>query len=225
VLVNNAWGGHEFFAPSSFNAPLWEQPIVQWDAMFSNGVRNHIVTLQATGPLLRRSAGRLVAAITFWDDDRYLSGNVFYDLAKAAINRLAFAAAQELRADGIASVAISPGFMQTELVLAQPHVVGQGHRCAGGFRNAALPRPRCRRARLRPGRDQRHRQRAAGRRPRPPLRVHGPRRLSAASIHATHGGLSVTLSARLAAVVDALPLRPGLRVLDAMKPAGRLRSG
>jgi NAD(P)-dependent dehydrogenase (short-subunit alcohol dehydrogenase family) len=118
VLVNNAWGGHEFFAPSSFNAPLWEQPIVQWDAMFSNGVRNHIVTLQATGPLLRRSAGRLVAAITFWDDDRYLSGNVFYDLAKAAINRLAFAAAQELRADGIASVAISPGFMQTELVLA-----------------------------------------------------------------------------------------------------------
>ena len=63
----------------------------------------------------------LIVATTFWDRDRYLRGNLYYDLAKAAINRLAFGVAQELRPHGVASLAVSPGWMRTELVLA-----GQG---------------------------------------------------------------------------------------------------
>jgi NAD(P)-dependent dehydrogenase (short-subunit alcohol dehydrogenase family) len=54
---------------------------------------------------------------TFWDRDRYLRGNLFYDLAKAAMNRLAFGMAQELRPHGVASLAVSPGWMRTEFVL------------------------------------------------------------------------------------------------------------
>ena len=60
----------------------------------------------------------LIVATTFWDRDRYLRGHLYYDLAKAAINRLAFGLAHELRAHGVASVALSPGWMRTELVLA-----------------------------------------------------------------------------------------------------------
>lgn len=45
----------------------------------------------------------------------------FYDLAKAAMTRLAFGMAQELRPHGIASVAVSPGWMRTEFVLAAHH--------------------------------------------------------------------------------------------------------
>jgi NAD(P)-dependent dehydrogenase (short-subunit alcohol dehydrogenase family) len=121
VLVNNAWGGHEGFAPDAMGAPLWDQPLEQWDAMMTNGVRNHLVTLQHAAPLMCTRGGRLIAAITFCDEGRYLSGNVFYDLAKHVINRIAFAAATELRDDAIASVAVSPGFMRTELVLAHLH--------------------------------------------------------------------------------------------------------
>ena len=66
---------------------------------------------------MRQRSG-LVVTTTFWDRDAYLAGNFFYDLAKASMNRLAFAVAEELRPFGVGSVALSPGFMRTELVLA-----------------------------------------------------------------------------------------------------------
>ena len=47
-----------------------------------------------------------------------MRGNMFYDLAKASMTRLAFALAEELRPHGIASIAVSPGWMRTEFVLA-----------------------------------------------------------------------------------------------------------
>jgi NAD(P)-dependent dehydrogenase (short-subunit alcohol dehydrogenase family) len=60
----------------------------------------------------------LVVTTTFWDRDRYLRGNLFYDLAKASMTRLAFGMAQDFRPHGVASVAVSPGWMRTEFVLA-----------------------------------------------------------------------------------------------------------
>ena len=67
--------------------------------------------------MIRRGAG-LVLTTTFWDRGRYVRGNLLYDLAKSAMNRLAFAMAEELRPHRIASVAVSPGWMRTELILA-----------------------------------------------------------------------------------------------------------
>lgn len=52
-----------------------------------------------------------------WDRDLYL-GNLFYDAAKAAIIRMAFGMAEELRPHGIAALALAPGFMRTERVMA-----------------------------------------------------------------------------------------------------------
>jgi hypothetical protein len=86
--------------------------------MVDHGVRNQLLTLRYGAPLMIRSGGRLVVAPTFWDGGAYLTGNAIYDLAKAAIGRLAFAAAEELRSYHIASVAVSSGLMRTELVLA-----------------------------------------------------------------------------------------------------------
>jgi NAD(P)-dependent dehydrogenase (short-subunit alcohol dehydrogenase family) len=117
VLVNNAWGGHEAFSRRAWGAPFWEQALDQWEAMFDRGVRNHLVSARCAAPLLVRQRRGLVVTTTFWDRGRYLAGNLFYDLAKAAMNRLAFGLAEELRPHGVASVALSPGFMRTELVL------------------------------------------------------------------------------------------------------------
>src|SRR5688500_18619377 len=66
--------------------------------------------------MVRQRHGLLVTT-TFWDRDRYLRGNLYYDLAKAAMNRLAFGMAQELRPHGVASLAVSPGWMRTEFIL------------------------------------------------------------------------------------------------------------
>ena len=120
LLVNNAWGGHEVF-DGVFNAPFWERPLDQWDAMFDRGVRNHLVASRAAAPLFVRQRRGLIVTTTFWDRDRYLHGNLLYDLAKSSMNRLAFAVAQELRPHQVASVALSPGWMRTEFVLSGHH--------------------------------------------------------------------------------------------------------
>jgi len=117
VLVNNAWGGHEAFT-GVFDAPFWEQPLEQWEAMMDRGVRNHLLASRAAVPAMIRRGTGLVVTTTFWDRDRYVRGNLLYDLAKSAMNRLAFAMAEELRPHRITSVAVSPGWMRTELILA-----------------------------------------------------------------------------------------------------------
>jgi NAD(P)-dependent dehydrogenase (short-subunit alcohol dehydrogenase family) len=60
--------------------------------------------------------GGLIVNTTAWDRDLYL-GNLFYDVAKAAINRMAHGMARELRRHNVAAVALAPGFMRTERVL------------------------------------------------------------------------------------------------------------
>jgi NAD(P)-dependent dehydrogenase (short-subunit alcohol dehydrogenase family) len=118
LLVNNAWGGHEAFDPAAFTAPFWEQSLDQWDAMFTRGVRNHLVASRHAAPLFVRQGRGLIVATTYWERGRFMKGNLFYDLAKAAIVRLAFDVAEELRPHGVASLAVSPGWMRTEFVLA-----------------------------------------------------------------------------------------------------------
>jgi len=120
LLVNNAWGGHETF-DGVFDAPFWEHPLDHWDAMFDRGVRNHLVSSRAAAPLFVRQQRGLIVTTSFWDRDRYLRGNLFYDLAKAAMNRLTFGIAQELRPHGVTAIALSPGWMRTEFVLAGHH--------------------------------------------------------------------------------------------------------
>jgi len=116
LLVNNAWGGHETF-DGVFDAPFWEHPMANWDSMFDRGVRNHLLASRCAAPIMVRQRRGLIVTTTFRDRDRYLKGNLFYDLAKAAMNRLAFGMAQELRPHGVASLAVSPGWMRTEFVL------------------------------------------------------------------------------------------------------------
>lgn len=60
----------------------------------------------------------MIINTTFWDRDNYLI-NLVYDLAKSAINRMAYGMALKLREHGIAAVALSPGFMRTENVLSE----------------------------------------------------------------------------------------------------------
>jgi NAD(P)-dependent dehydrogenase (short-subunit alcohol dehydrogenase family) len=121
VLVNNAWGGHETFTAAALTAPFWEQPLDHWRSMFEHGVRNHVVACRAAAPMLVRQRRGLIVTTTYWDRDRYVKGNLFYDVAKAAMTRLAFAVAEELRPHGVTSVAVSPGWMRTELILAGHH--------------------------------------------------------------------------------------------------------
>jgi NAD(P)-dependent dehydrogenase (short-subunit alcohol dehydrogenase family) len=116
VLVNNAWGGYEQYDGAAFAAPFWEQPLQRrWDAMFGAGVWPTMLTSHRVAPLL--ADGALVACTIAWAQGAY-TGSAFYDAAKASIARFAFAMAHDLRERRVTAVAIAPGFMRTERVMA-----------------------------------------------------------------------------------------------------------
>jgi NAD(P)-dependent dehydrogenase (short-subunit alcohol dehydrogenase family) len=85
--------------------------------MFSAGLRAHLTATRLALPLMLPRHLGLIVNTTAWDQGKYL-GNLYYDVAKAAVNRAAFGLACELRSRGIAVVALAPGFVRTERVLA-----------------------------------------------------------------------------------------------------------
>jgi NAD(P)-dependent dehydrogenase (short-subunit alcohol dehydrogenase family) len=117
LLVNNVWGGYEHFEWARFAAPFWEQPLRHWPGMFESGVRAHLVATRSAVPLMLSNGRGLIVHTTAWDRDKYL-GNLFYDLAKATVNRMAFGMARELQSHQVAVVALAPGFVGTERVRA-----------------------------------------------------------------------------------------------------------
>ena len=85
MLVNNAWGGHESF-DGEFDAPFWEHPLAQWDAMFDRGVRNHLVASRFAAPIMvSQDAGSSSPPRSGTAIDTCAA--TFHDLAKAAMNR------------------------------------------------------------------------------------------------------------------------------------------
>jgi len=123
LIVNNAWGGYEHHDHRKFAAPFQEQPMRHWDGMFTAGVRAALgASRLAVSMMLPRKHG-LIVNITAWDDDKFLV-NVFYDVAKAAINRMTYGMARELKTHNIAAIALAPGFMRTERVAAAFEAVG-----------------------------------------------------------------------------------------------------
>lgn len=119
ILVNNVWGGYEGIMNAAgvpFTAPFWEQPLDRWGRMFRAGLRAHFVASQHAAKLMIARQTGLIVHTSFWDDNKYL-GIVPYDVAKAAINRMALGMARDLQAHGVAVMALSPGWMRTEDVL------------------------------------------------------------------------------------------------------------
>jgi NAD(P)-dependent dehydrogenase (short-subunit alcohol dehydrogenase family) len=117
VLVNNVWGGYEGYeSDDAFDVAFWEQPLWRWDKMFTTGVRAHYTAGRFAAPLMMARREGLIVNTTFWDRGKCLS-NLPYDVAKTAINRLAYVMALELREYNVAAVALSPGWMRTESVL------------------------------------------------------------------------------------------------------------
>lgn len=115
LLVNNAWSAHDAKEDLGLR-PFWEITTRLWDPMINGGARLGLLASTHAVPLMLERGRGLIVNTTFWDQDAY-TGNLYYDLAKNTINRLAYDMAQDLRPHGIAAVAVSPGWMRTELVL------------------------------------------------------------------------------------------------------------
>ncbi|MCX5262899.1 SDR family oxidoreductase [Streptomyces sp. NBC_00199] len=119
VLVNDIWGGEKLFA---WDTPVWEHDLDDGLRLLRLAVETHAVTSHHALPLLLRTPGGLVVEMTDgtaeYNRDTYRV-NFFYDLAKASVLRMAFALAHEIGPRGATAVALTPGWLRSELMLDQ----------------------------------------------------------------------------------------------------------
>jgi len=121
VLVNDIWGGELLKGgPSEWNTPIWEHDLDKGLRILRLAIDTHLITSHHLLPLLIDKPGGLLVEVTdgttAYNESRYRL-SVFYDLAKVAVNRLAFSQGHELRPHGGTAVAITPGFLRSEMML------------------------------------------------------------------------------------------------------------
>jgi NAD(P)-dependent dehydrogenase (short-subunit alcohol dehydrogenase family) len=113
ILVNDVWGGDEL---TEWGKPFWKVNLEKGLEMLKPAIHSHIITAHYAVPLMLGRSRGIIFEIT--DGDAfYYRGNIFYDLVKISVIRLAFAMARELRKRDIVSVALTPGFLRSERVL------------------------------------------------------------------------------------------------------------
>ena len=113
VLVNDIWGGDSL---TEWGTPFWELSISRGRTMLERAVHTHIVTSRHGAPLMVEQDSGLIVEVTDGDTLGY-RGNLFYDLAKNAVIRLACAMAADLGAHRVTALALTPGFLRSEAVL------------------------------------------------------------------------------------------------------------
>jgi len=127
VLVNDVWGGD---ALTEWGKPFWTANLESGLLMLRQAIHSHIITAHYAVPLMLGRRNAIIFEIT--DGDAfYYRGNLFYDLVKISVIRLAFAMARELRRRKVTALALTPGFLRSERVLEHFGVTEQNWREVG----------------------------------------------------------------------------------------------
>jgi NAD(P)-dependent dehydrogenase (short-subunit alcohol dehydrogenase family) len=117
VLVNDIWGAEHLF---DWNVPVWEHDLERGLRVLRLAIDTHLITSHHALPLLLRNPGGLVVEVTDgtaeYNAEHYRI-SMFYDLAKTSVIRIAWALGQELADRGATAVALTPGWLRSELML------------------------------------------------------------------------------------------------------------
>ena len=117
VLVNDIWGGDPL---TEWNVPVWKHSLEDGLRLLRLAIETHIVTSHFALPLLIRSRGGLLVEVTDGTADynaEHYRLTLFYDLAKTSLLRLAWSQAKELEPLGCTAVALTPGWLRSEMML------------------------------------------------------------------------------------------------------------
>ncbi|MEU8266299.1 SDR family oxidoreductase [Sphaerisporangium sp. NPDC049002] len=117
VLVNNIWGSESLF---EWHSKLWEHDLDAGLRLLRLAIDTHLITGHYLLPLLIRRPGGLLVEVTDGVaeyNERHYRLSAFYDLAKTSVIRLAFGQGEELRPYGCTAVALTPGWLRSELML------------------------------------------------------------------------------------------------------------
>lgn len=117
VLVNDIWGGELLF---EWDTPVWEHDLDKGLRLLRLAVETHAITSHHVLPLLLRRPGGLVVEMTDgtaeYNRDNYRN-SFFYDLAKSSVLRMGFSLGHELGPRGATAVALTPGWLRSEIML------------------------------------------------------------------------------------------------------------
>ncbi|MFO7698100.1 MAG: SDR family oxidoreductase [Anaerolineae bacterium] len=117
VLVNDIWGGEKL---AEWYAPAWKHSLEDGLHLLRLAIDTHIITSHCALPLLIRNPGGLLVEITdgtaTYNATHYRL-NLYYDLAKTSVNRMAWGLAQELEPHGCTAVCLTPGWLRSEMML------------------------------------------------------------------------------------------------------------
>ncbi|WNM35321.1 SDR family oxidoreductase [Streptomyces sp. Li-HN-5-11] len=132
ILVNDLWGGEHLLAGSVFGKKSWQTPLADGLRILELGVRSHMITAALALPLLIRSDAPLHVEVTDGTAafNRRYRGNLYYDLAKNAPIRIAYGLGEELAEYGGTAVAVTPGYLRSEQMLAHFGVTEENWRDA-----------------------------------------------------------------------------------------------
>jgi NAD(P)-dependent dehydrogenase (short-subunit alcohol dehydrogenase family) len=117
VLVNDIWGGEKL---AQWNTPVWEHDLDAGLRMLRLAIDTHLITSHFALALLIRRPGGLVVEMTDGTQEynaEHYRLSTFYDLAKTSVIRLAFAQSKELAPHGCTAVALTPGWLRSEMML------------------------------------------------------------------------------------------------------------
>ena len=147
VLVNDLWGAEKLKGgPRDWNTPIWKLDLATGLRILHLGIESHLITSHHLLPLLIERPGGLLVEVTDGTSDYNASRyriSVFYDLVKTAVNRLAFSQGHELAPQGATAVAITPGWLRSEMMLEAYGVTEDTWRSAAappGFAVSESPR-------------------------------------------------------------------------------------
>lgn len=117
ILVNDIWGQ---FGEPEWDKTVWESNLEGGLRLLELGVNTHAITSHFALPLLIRTPGGLVVEMTDGTNEYNASNyrvSFFYDVAKGAVSRMAFALAHELKQYDAAAVLLTPGWLRSEAML------------------------------------------------------------------------------------------------------------
>ena len=116
ILVNDIWGATRM----EWNKSVWDSSLDYGLHTLRLAVDTHAITSHFAIPLLIKTPGGLVVEVTDGTTEynaTHYRVSFFYDLAKAAVNRMAFALAHELQPHKATAVALTPGWLRSEAML------------------------------------------------------------------------------------------------------------
>jgi dehydrogenase/reductase SDR family protein 1 len=118
LLVNNATSYSTDLGPRE-DAMFWELPVEEWDQMHAVGLRSHYVASACAARMMVPRRSGVIVNISSLGAIKY-TGNVSYNVVKAAVDMLTLSTAEELRPHEVAVVSFWPRLTRTEALVAHP---------------------------------------------------------------------------------------------------------